>query len=115
MKKIFKNMTLFKTLTITLAVGIFMAVLTSKSNVKADSYVYDFWKNVIPSTEGITYKETYYAKNIKNAYNPNETLNEFRHLADMEVYENNIYVLIKIRKLRKQQISILLMVSFIKL
>ena len=45
MKKIFKNMTLFKTLTITLAVGIFMAVLTSKSNVKADSYVYDFWKN----------------------------------------------------------------------
>ena len=93
MKKIFKNMTLFKTLTITLAVGIFMAVLTSKSNVKADSYVYDFWKNVIPSTEGITYKETYYAKNIKNAYNPNETLNEFRHLADMEVYENNIYVL----------------------
>ena len=93
MKKIFKNMTLFKTLTITLDVGIFMAVLTSKSNVKADSYVYDFWKNVIPSTEGITYKETYYAKNIKNAYNPNETLNEFRHLADMEVYENNIYVL----------------------
>ena len=59
MKKLFNKNTKYKVLTALLLVVVTIACVTVKSNVKATSYVYDFWKNVIPSSEGITYKETY--------------------------------------------------------
>ena len=31
---------------------------------EAATYNYDFWKNVVPSSEGLSYKDTYYGKDI---------------------------------------------------
>lgn len=93
MKKLFNKNTKFKVLTALLLVVVTVACVTVKSNVKATSYVYDFWKNIIPSSEGITYKETYYNTDILDAATDKETLPTFSNLTDMEVYEDTIYVL----------------------
>ena len=103
MKKLFNKNTKFKVLTALLLVAVTVACVTVKSNVKATSYVYDFWKNVIPSSEGITYKETYYNSDIayynydelsdEEKKNVSQYLPTFSTLTDMEVYEDTIYVL----------------------
>ena len=69
-----------------------IGVIASKNNVHASSYIYDFWKNVIPSTEGVTYKETYYNKDIINR-NTGEAIPAFKNVTDMEIYDNHIYLL----------------------
>ena len=104
MKKLFNKNTKYKVLTALLLVVVTIACVTVKSNVKATSYVYDFWKNVIPSSEGITYKETYYNSDIAYYRDYDELSDEekekypeylptFSNLTDMEVYEDTIYVL----------------------
>ena len=55
MKKLFNKNTKFKVLTTLLVLVVMVACINVKSNVKATSYVYDFWKNVIPSAEGLAY------------------------------------------------------------
>ena len=93
MKKLFNKNTNFKVLTTLLVLGVIVACVNVKSNVKATSYVYDFWKNVIPSSEGITYKETYYNSDIVDVNDKNTSLPTFGNLTDMEVYEDTIYLL----------------------
>lgn len=62
--------------------------------VKASSYNYDFWKNVIPSAEGLAYGDTYYGDSIKNL-DGSELENKITYdsLTDMATYLDNIYVL----------------------
>ena len=93
MKKLFNKNNTFKVLTTLLVLGVIVACVNVKSNVKATSYVYDYWKNVIPSSEGITYKETYYNGDIVDINDSNVTLPSFSNLTDMEVYEDTIYIL----------------------
>ena len=93
MKKLFNKNNTFKVLTTLLVLGVIVACVNIKSNVKATSYVYDYWKNVIPSSEGITYKETYYNGDIVDINDSNVTLPSFSNLTDMEVYEDTIYIL----------------------
>lgn len=88
-----KKKLIYLGLIVVLTCAIITGVSVTKLNVKADSYVYDFWKNVIPSTEGITYKETYYNKDIKFEADPTLSLDKFGNLVDMEVYDGTIYVL----------------------
>lgn len=93
MKKLFNKNTKFKVLATLLVLVVMVACINVKSNVKATSYVYDYWKNIIPSSEGITYKETYYNSDIVDVNDPNVTLPKFTNLTDMEVYEDTVYVL----------------------
>ena len=93
MKKLLSKNTKFKVLTTLLVLGVIVACVNVKSNVKATSYVYDFWKNVIPSSEGITYKETYYNSDIVDVNDPSVTLPTFNNLTDMDVYKDTIYLL----------------------
>lgn len=58
MKKLFKTLTV-----IALVFGFFFAPIFGSA--KAMSYNYDFWKNIIPSAEGIAHKDTFYAENIE--------------------------------------------------
>ena len=63
---------------------------------KAASYNYDFWKNVIPSAEGLAYQETYYNDSFTDlAGNPLTGANAllFDKLTDLAVYEDAIFVL----------------------
>lgn len=63
---------------------------------KAASYNYDFWKNVIPSAEGLAYQETYYNDSFTDIYgNPLVGANAlaFDKLTDLAVYEDGIYIL----------------------
>ena len=92
MKKLFNKNTQYKVLTTLLVLVVMVACVHVKSNVKATSYVYDFWKNVIPSSEGITYKETYYNSDIVSATDSKVTLPTFSNLTDMEVYQDTIYL-----------------------
>ncbi len=101
MKKLFNKIRKNKVLTIALTALVLVAVVASKSNVKASSYIYDYWKNVIPSAEGITYKDTYYNKDITNALNSDETLQSVgiltkteESVSNMEVYGDKIYLLV---------------------
>lgn len=68
-----------------------------KVEVKASSYIYDYFKNVVPSSEGLAYDLTYYSSTIK----PDETVDpalrdkkvKMDNLEDMEVYNDKIYIL----------------------
>ncbi len=63
---------------------------------KATSYTYDFWQNVIPSAEGLAYRETYYNNDIKDINGETLTGEDaftYDALTDMAVYEDLIYVL----------------------
>ena len=57
--------TLFKTSFIFLGTLLICLCTTALMNVKASSYNYDFFKNVIPSSEGLAYDLTYYSNTIK--------------------------------------------------
>lgn len=60
MKKIIKR---FKNiLIITLVLGFFFTPFVD--SVNAMSYNYDFWKNIIPSAEGIAHQDTYYSESF---------------------------------------------------
>lgn len=61
---------------------------------KAASYSYDFWKNVIPSAEGLAYSDTYYSDSIRNL-DGSELTNKitYDNLTDMATYQDKIYVL----------------------
>ena len=53
-----------KTLTIiALVLGFFFAPVFG--SVNAMSYNYDFWKNIIPSAEGIAHQDTYYGESFE--------------------------------------------------
>ena len=63
---------------------------------KAASYNYDFWKNVIPSAEGLAYQETYYNDSFTDLDgNPLTGTNAltFDKLTDLAVYKDSIYIL----------------------
>lgn len=67
--------------------------ITGLVSAKAMSYNYDFFKNVIPSAEGLAHDLTYYSSTIKPA-NPGQTGTVMMDgLSDMEVYGNKIYLL----------------------
>ena len=78
---------------ILLAIAVFApSILKSK----AASYNYDFWKNVIPSAEGLAYQETYYNDSFTDL-NGNQLIGKnaltFDRLTDLAVYEDGIYIL----------------------
>lgn len=77
-----------------LIVAILAIAVFSSSNLKvnASSYSYDFWKNVIPSAEGLAHSDTYYSGDIKDL-NGNETVNFSTELSDLAVYDGKVYVL----------------------
>lgn len=70
-----------------------IAVFTSNNlKVNASSYSYDFWKNVIPSAEGLAHSDTYYSTDIKDQ-DGNEVVNFSNELADLATYQEQVYVL----------------------
>lgn len=86
-----------KKLVFALSVLLVMLSIPTLTSVKAMSYNYDFFKNVVPSAEGLAYDSTYYSATIKPA---DSVPAEFRDktvgmdgLKDMEVYNNKIYIL----------------------
>lgn len=93
MMKIFNKIKTLKVLTAVLTFTVIFTSLVAQNNVKASSYVYDNWNNVIPSTEGLTYKDTFYYSDILNKDNNVADLSKFNSLSDMEVYNNKIYLL----------------------
>jgi len=66
-------------------------------NVKASSYIYDYFKNVVPSSEGLAYDLTYYSSTIKADDSVDPLLADQKvkmdNLEDMEVYGDKIYLL----------------------
>lgn len=100
MKNLLNKIRKFKALSVVLTAAIIFGLVVSESNVGAASYIYDYWKNIIPSSEGITYKETYYNKDIvsaddanKNLYNQNILTQTQESVSDMEVYDSKIFLL----------------------
>ena len=78
------------TLVICFSVMLFAAAFITK----AASYNYDFWKNALPSAEGLTYKDTYYGEEIIHVSDEGEkTSLSFDSLEDMVIYENQIFLL----------------------
>ena len=61
-----------KILTLLLCFSV-MAIATAHIS-NAASYNYDFWKNALPSAEGLSYKDTYYGKDIQYIDDSNKTL-----------------------------------------
>lgn len=60
----------------------------------AKGYNYDFWKNVIPSAEGLAYQETYYGDSITDIDGSSlKNPIKFDSLTDMAVYQDKIFVL----------------------
>ena len=86
-----KNVIKFSVLT--LSVMLLFLCLTTISNVKAMSYNYDYFKNVVPSAEGLAYDSTYYSVNIKPADGVSTDKVPMDGLKDMEVYNDKIYIL----------------------
>lgn len=85
MKKIFK---------LTLGVMLLaLMALPATQGVKAMSYNYDFFKNVIPSAEGLSYETTYYKETIKPANESDTGMIPTDGLLDMEVYQDKIYLI----------------------
>ena len=44
--------------------SLILLICNAYGSLNAMSYTYDFWKNIIPSTEGLAYRETYYSNSI---------------------------------------------------
>ena len=61
-----------KILTLLLCFSVMAIAAAHISN--AASYNYDFWKNALPSAEGLSYKDTYYGKDVQNINDSNKTL-----------------------------------------
>lgn len=103
MKKLLNKIRKYRLLSCMLLIAVIIGGVAAKSNVGATSYVYDFWKNIIPSSEGITYKETYYNKDIvgkvgtefegKNLFDLGILTKTEESVTDMEVFNGNIYLL----------------------
>ena len=71
----------------------FILILTpASSNVNAMSYNYDYWKNIIPSAEGISYNDTFYGTDIVDALTEKNNLT-FDDLQDMAIYNQKIFIL----------------------
>lgn len=87
---IMKKVNISKILCVTLFT---LIIFFTSVSVSANSYVYDYWMNVIPSTEGITYKETYYNTSILDANGSNKSLGQFNSLSDFAVANDKIYLL----------------------
>lgn len=86
-KKFYKiSITLLGTLLIFLS-------MTCIVNVKAMSYNYDFFKNEVPSAEGLSHDLTYYSSTIKPANESDTGTVLMDGLTDMEVYDGKIYLL----------------------
>lgn len=79
-----------KVLTLLLCFSVMAIAAASIS--KASSYNYDFWKNALPSAEGLSYKDTYYGKDVVDINDSSKTLT-FTTLEDMEIYNNEIFLL----------------------
>ena len=69
-----------------------LLICNAYGSLNAMSYTYDFWKNIIPSTEGLAYRETYYSNSI-NDVNGNKANITFNNLIDFSVYDGKIFVL----------------------
>ena len=78
-----------------------LLVFNAYGSVNAMSYTYDFWKNIIPSTEGLAYRETYYSNTILDEFGE-ETNLVLDTLTDFSVYEGNIYLLDSRKTYNKQ-------------
>lgn len=78
-----------------LTVALVFLVLFSfgELTVNAKGYSYDFWKNVIPCTDGLTYRDTYYHGDIENANATDTDPVVFDDPVDLITYESNIYIL----------------------
>ncbi len=76
-------------MTLILTCGAFFATAVATN---AASYNYDYWKNPVPSAEGLSYKDTYYGKDILNVDGSGTSLT-FNTLEDMEVFNGQIFVL----------------------
>lgn len=86
-----------KKLVFALSMLLVMVSIPTLTSVKAMSYNYDFFKNVVPSAEGLSYDSTYYSASIKPAdsvsiENKDKSVS-MDGLKDMEVYNNKIYIL----------------------
>ena len=79
-----------KTLILVVSFSLMLIATAFVSN--AASYNYDFWKNALPSAEGLSYKDTYYGKDILDINDSSKTLS-FNTLEDMEIYNNQIFLL----------------------
>lgn len=79
-----------KTLILVVSFSLMLIATAFVSN--AASYNYDFWKNALPSAEGLSYKDTYYGKDILDINDSSKTLT-FNTLEDMEIYNNQIFLL----------------------
>lgn len=88
MKRKIAKFTLFSLSTLLL-----FLCLTTVSNVYAMSYNYDYFKNVVPSAEGLSYDSTQYSTTIKPADDSLEGTIPMDNLKDMEVYDGKIYIL----------------------
>jgi hypothetical protein len=89
----------YKKYLILLVVSFALVIFTSTTKVSAASYNYDYWHNIVYSSEGLSHKDTFYDQDILN---PNGTtpvdangnpLVKFNTLEDMAVYGERIYVL----------------------
>ena len=80
-----------KILTIIIALLIFASL--GSYRVNATGYSYDFWKNVIPCTDGLAYSETYYYGDVLNADGTSDNRVSFDNLVDLTTYDNHIYIL----------------------
>ncbi len=84
MKKYVKILTLVLSFSVMLFATAFVT--------SAASYNYDFWKNALPSAEGLTYKDTYYGEDITDINDHSKTMT-FNTLEDMDIYNNQIFLL----------------------
>lgn len=77
---------------LTLVLSFSLMLFATAFITNAASYNYDFWKNTLPSAEGLTYKDTYYGEDILDINDPTQSL-KFNTLEDMAVYNNQIFLL----------------------
>ena len=72
--------------------SLILLICNAYGSLNAMSYTYDFWKNIIPSTEGLAYRETYYSNSITDINGEKSNIS-FNNLIDFSVYDGKIFVL----------------------
>lgn len=87
-----------KKLLMLLLVTLTLVIYASTNRVFAASYNYDYWHNVVYSSEGLAHKDTYYDQNILNIdgtvpMENGERIVAFDTLEDIAIYGDRIYVL----------------------
>lgn len=80
-RNVFKNLIM-----ITLVLGFFFAPVFESAS--AMSYNYDFWKNIIPSAEGVAHQDTYYSESF-DYYKDDEHKKIIKSLEE-ELEENSL-------------------------